>query len=292
MKNLRGSKKFYKWEGSSKIKLQMRNSSLFLCFCASMEIAICLPAYAPMKAGTAHQSEQLSQLLSGEPVRLLENAGDWSLIETEHRYQGYVRSAHLKRVSAKFPEKFMGFVDSGCLSENSIFDGFPAFQWREENSRTLAVNVAGEIQYGKSISELAMRFLGVPYVWGGKTPAGLDCSGLVQLVFNLAGYSFPRDAWQQAEAGIEISFDASDPMLEPGDLLFFSHPGKRIHHVGISLGATEFVHASEWVRVQSLSAGHPHFAPDRLETLSLVKRPDFSSLTEMKTAVKNLFSGY
>lgn len=267
----------------------MRNSPLFLCFCIFMEIAICLPAYAPMKAGPAHQSEQLSQLLSGEPVRLLENAGDWSLIETEHQYQGYVRSAHLKRVSAKFPGKFMGFADSGCLSENSIFDGFPAFQWGEENSRTLAVPVAGEFQYGKSISDLAMRFLGVPYVWGGKTPAGLDCSGLVQLVLNLAGYSFPRDAWQQAESGQEIDFHKNKPEAMPGDLLFFAQEGKRIHHVGISLGGADFIHASEWVQINSLSENQPSFAPDRLKTLCKIKRFIPSESGTLRDSIKQLF---
>lgn len=260
-----------------------------------MESALCSLPFSPLRASPSHQAEQLSQLLCGEPVRLLENAGDWSLIETEHQYQGFVRSAHLKLVSSEFWQRFLGFADAGSRHENPIFECFQAFQWEEEDYRWQAesgagsLSVAGQFRSGQSIAELAMRFLGVPYVWGGKTPAGLDCSGLVQLVINLSGYSFPRDAWQQAALGRNVPFTGSDFEFEAGDLLFFSHPGQRIHHVGISLGGAGYVHASEWVRVQSLSADHPEFTPERFNTLSLVKRIELSELTTLEASVKRLF---
>lgn len=203
--------------------------------------------------------------------------------------------AHLYSLEQTFEAQFLG------VSRNSSLHGsgkiIPAGSFRWEMPEWDFTSEAHSHQFspapsGKAMADFALKFLHVPYVWGGKTEWGLDCSGLVQLVMNLAQFSFPRDAWQQAETGKEISFDNSDPAFEPGNLLFFKHPGKRIHHVGISLGGGQFVHASEWVRVQSLSADHPDFAPERMETLALVKRPDFSALTEMTASVKKLFFNY
>jgi cell wall-associated NlpC family hydrolase len=87
------------------------------------------------------------------------------------------------------------------------------------------------------------RFEGAPYQWGGITPWGVDCSGMVQAAFGLHGLPLPRDAWQQAETG--AAADPSPEALAPGDLLFFSsRDDRRVTHVAIALGDTRIVHSA------------------------------------------------
>lgn len=125
--------------------------------------------------------------------------------------------------------------------------------------------------FERAISD-ARKLLHIPYVWGGKIPLGLDCSGLIQHLFHLQGFSFPRDAWQQAALGTTLSWKKEKPEFVPGTLLFFQRPGKKIHHVALSIGGSSFIHASEWVRIESLDPQSPDFAHDRWETLVLAKK--------------------
>jgi cell wall-associated NlpC family hydrolase len=97
------------------------------------------------------------------------------------------------------------------------------------------------------------RFGGVPYVWGGKSPKGFDCSGLVQFAYGLHGVDLPRDSDEQFEAGHAVA------QIEPGDLLFFGR--ESIGHVGVALSAHEFIHARGLVRRNSLSASSPCHDP-------------------------------
>ena len=92
----------------------------------------------------------------------------------------------------------------------------------------------------RRVVESAKRFLGVPYLWGGTTPLGFDCSGLVQLAFRLNGVDLPRDADQQFQVGCSIGVND----LEPADLLFFSNKSSGITHVGIFVGDGQFLHSS------------------------------------------------
>jgi cell wall-associated NlpC family hydrolase len=102
------------------------------------------------------------------------------------------------------------------------------------------------------------RFAGTPYQWGGVSPWGADCSGLVQTVYWLHGVSLPRDAWQQADAGRDAGTELS--VLQPADLLFFSErPDRRITHVGIALGGSRMVH---------LALGRGGYAVERLDESS------------------------
>jgi hypothetical protein len=107
---------------------------------------------------------------------------------------------------------------------------------------------------GCRIIRTAERFLGIPYLWGGTTPFGLDCSGFTQLVYRINGIDLPRDASMQAEdrRGETVEKDA----LFPGDLIFFATPGKRISHVGLALGKDTFIHSAgrgEGVRINHLN---------------------------------------
>lgn len=133
----------------------------------------------------------------------------------------------------------------------------------------------------ENIIKTAKGFLGIPYLWGGASAKGLDCSGLVRLVWFMNGYLIPRNASQQATLGREIiveadhsitpdSYKMRDEMLlrtkhiKPGDLIFFGTPGslfrkESITHVGIYLGKGRFIHASHQVRISSLIPGEDDY---------------------------------
>ncbi|MFM7813326.1 MAG: C40 family peptidase [Flavobacteriales bacterium] len=98
-----------------------------------------------------------------------------------------------------------------------------------------------------------MSYLGAPYLWGGRTILGIDCSGFSQVVYRILGQSIPRDAWQQAGLGEEVSFVDE---AQPGDLAFFDNAEGKIIHVGLILDRLEdslrIIHASGMVRIDTL----------------------------------------
>jgi len=262
-------------------------------------IGICQTTFAQIRPAPKHASELISQLVLGEWVFIAEIQDDWCKIETEHGYQGYTRINQLNIVSAKDalntilggieistrPGKNFRSLNSTSLLNPGIFNypnaaGFiqntssEEFGWKD---------ISNPIEFNtRQLDELCNSLQGIPYVWGGKTLNGLDCSGLVQCFFQQLGYSFPRDAWQQAEIGETIALDKEKPVLKPGDLLFFQRPGKRIHHVAISNGGHLYFHASEWTRQNSLDHANDLFVQDRFDTLVLVKRVSQMHLTILK----------
>lgn len=112
---------------------------------------------------------------------------------------------------------------------------------------------SGELR--EAILATAGRFLGVSYVWGGKTGFGFDCSGFVQTVYWLNSVTLPRDAWQQAEQARALP-DRTE--LQPGDLVFFT-TGDRVDHIGIAYDPAQFIHCSGLVRVSSFDEAAPDY---------------------------------
>jgi cell wall-associated NlpC family hydrolase len=97
--------------------------------------------------------------------------------------------------------------------------------------------------------ENALMYLNAPYLWGGRSPLGIDCSGFTQMVYRLQGVDLPRDAYQQAEVGTTLSFVEES---EPGDLAFFDNTEGKITHVGIILEDNHIIHASGKVRIDRI----------------------------------------
>ena len=97
--------------------------------------------------------------------------------------------------------------------------------------------------------ENALIYLNAPYLWGGRSPLGIDCSGLTQMVYRLQGIDLPRDAYQQAEVGTTLSFIEES---EPGDLAFFDNNEGKVIHVGIIMENNHIIHASGKVRIDSI----------------------------------------
>ena len=113
---------------------------------------------------------------------------------------------------------------------------------------------------GEGVVQTALRFLGVPYMWGGTSYKAVDCSGFALCAYFMNGILLPRNTSQQVRAGVEVALDA----LEPGDLLFFGTPATeekpaRVNHVGIYIGGGRFIHSSQVVRISSLDPAEPEF---------------------------------
>jgi cell wall-associated NlpC family hydrolase len=100
-----------------------------------------------------------------------------------------------------------------------------------------------------SFGDLAMKYINSPYIWGGRIPSGIDCSGLTQLVYKIKGISIPRDSWKQAEVGKAVDFI---DQAESGDLVFFDNERGKISHVGMILSRGLVIHASGRVRIDSI----------------------------------------
>jgi cell wall-associated NlpC family hydrolase len=101
----------------------------------------------------------------------------------------------------------------------------------------------------EQVPEFALHFLDAPYLWGGRSIFGIDCSGLTNVVFKMAGIHLRRDAWQQSEQGILVSFIDE---ARPGDLAFFNNEEGKIVHTGIILDQKKIIHASGRVRIDTL----------------------------------------
>ena len=129
----------------------------------------------------------------------------------------------------------------------------------------------------ENIERTARKFIGRPYLWGGNSPKGFDCSGFTKTVFYLNGIDLMRDSSQQARQGVEVPLDGDLSQLKKGDLLFFGRRPRRggperVVHVGIYLGDKLFIHSSEWVRINSLDPDSPLCDEDRIRTLLRARR--------------------
>jgi gamma-D-glutamyl-L-lysine dipeptidyl-peptidase len=129
----------------------------------------------------------------------------------------------------------------------------------------------------ENIERTARRFIGRPYLWGARSPKGVDCSGFTGLVFYINGIDLLRDSSQEVREGVEVPLDAEFSQLKKGDLLFFGRNGRRrgperVVHVGIYLGDKLFIHSSELVHISSLDPQSPIRDENRIRTLLHARR--------------------
>ncbi len=173
------------------------------------------------KAGT------ICDLVGGDVMRIAGSKGRWTKVQLPSGETGWVRSEYLR--------EHKGFINiaKGEGNAGSIPDGIM-----------------------EDIIATAFRLKGVPYLWGGMTPKGVDCSGLVRWSYLMNGVLLPRNASQMVHCGDEVSLDS----LRRGDLVFFGTPAtdkkpQRVTHVGIYIGNGHIIHSSHLVRVNSLIPG-------------------------------------
>ena len=231
----------------------------------------------PLRTNHSEQSEMCSQLLYGECVEILETHERWFRVRNfADNYIGWVdkkmiylltENKEIELAKAKFkPIQVL-------LGKGIVFD-------ETENHKTFFIPGGSLVPFinekpysveakemldmfvfshefdnyevsGERIAHLAKEFLNAPYLWGGKTVLGIDCSGLVQVVYAMCNIQLPRDANQQVERGQTIDFLAE---TRTGDLAFFENDEGKIIHVGILLASNKIIHASGWVNIDSIDA--------------------------------------
>ncbi|MBK7479229.1 MAG: C40 family peptidase [Bacteroidales bacterium] len=231
-----------------------------------MDTFVCCNVFVPLRSGPSHRSEMLSQVLFGEKYRIIDHVGHWYRIETLFdNYRGWIDTDHLQHSAA-------GQDDTGQVLNRSLpchrEDGTrmvleagcevydPDFEKGSFRAGNCTFSAAPDfnqsyLKASGSLADTALKFINSPYIWGGRIPSGIDCSGFVQLVYKIQGLKIPRDSRQQAEAGNSISF------LEetlPGDLLLFDDESGKINHVGMLLSRGLVIHASGRVRIDIIDA--------------------------------------
>jgi hypothetical protein len=208
-------------------------------------------ALAPLNAEARVSSPLTSQLLHGEVVETLDVSGDWLKVCGPDAYEGWLHRGYVMPSSGG---EATWRVSLGCVTrgDTGVVRALP-FGARVAPGDAI---VSGAVIDAESraarfprdaqaiVATALTDFSGTPYVWGGVSPWGVDCSGLVQRAFGMHGVRLPRDAWQQAEA-IQAAPATSLEGLAAGELVFFSdRDDKRITHVGIGTGDGGFVHSS------------------------------------------------
>lgn len=230
-----------------------------------MIFGICNLAIVPLRLEANDRSEMTSQVLFGEHFKVLEQNKKWSRIALAYDgYTGWIDNKQYRTISemhykhlSQVPEVLnadlieyvttpsnqllpvpigasLSFLDHSEINiENFTFEGL----------RTTGVT-------GKqNLLRTAFMYLNAPYLWGGKTPFGIDCSGFTQMVYKLNGYKLQRDASQQAKQGEALSFIEES---EPGDLAFFDNKDGEIIHVGIIMDDNYIIHGHGKVRIDRL----------------------------------------
>lgn len=227
--------------------------------------AICNLSNIPLRIEPNDRSEIVSQVLFGEHFCIIETDRQWSKIRLHYdNYEGWIDSKQYQQITedqynrlSNLPiELNSDLVEYISTTTNSLLPITLGASVTFLND--FEINTLGFIFEGLKISgqhpksnlvQTAYMYLNAPYLWGGRTPFGIDCSGFTQMVYKLNGYKLERDAAQQATQGEVLSFIEES---EPGDLAFFDNEEGSIIHVGIMLEDNYIIHASGKVRIDRL----------------------------------------
>ena len=214
---------------------------------------ICNLNTIPVRKEKSSKSELTTQLIYGEIYKVLKKDKKWYHIEiNDDNYKGWINYSQFFEISK---DTFNNILNTKPIllqeisKEIETLDGKMLLSIGAKISSTKALNHSLNKPYNQkqtTIVQTAMKYLNTPYLWGGKTHNGIDCSGFSQMVFKINGINILRDANQQANQGKEIDFSS----IEEGDLAFFGE--KKVTHVGIILKNKKIIHAFGKVRIDFL----------------------------------------
>lgn len=228
----------------------------------------CNLSIVPLRAEASHRSEMVSQVLFGEQFSILEEVQDWVLIRLESPvYEGWLQKGQfvileevpggtkalqeslvvdLSAASARSSQREVDLLPSTLIMINDYSS--QTEEWFEIEGKLRKPTLKDfDIEFPKVVA----YYKDSPYLWGGRSRYGIDCSGLSLAVFRHFGLELPRDAYQQAEQGELVNFL---PEIKAGDLAFFDNEEGRITHVGVMLDAETILHASASVRVDKMDS--------------------------------------
>jgi hypothetical protein len=237
-----------------------------------MKIGICEISYIPLRVGMSHKSEMLNQILFGECFEILIHRHDWTKVRLIHDdYEGWIDTSVIDYI-----------IEKEDVSKDYIFEGLICNENQTEirlgSKQKTIIPIGAVVSVGdKGLSEFSIgsnkysfdnskfspihknkrkfivqksqEMLNTPYLWGGRTAFGLDCSGFSQLLYRLVGCNIPRDASKQIGLGTTLSFLSE---ANPGDLAFFDNDEGDIVHVGVIIDSANIIHASGKVRIDTI----------------------------------------
>lgn len=251
-----------------------------------------------LRSNPKHSAELATQATLGTPVKIYKKEGDWLFIQTPDKYLSWVDSGGIVSLtdeamkSWKTKDKIIytktyGHSYSEPDSKSQVVTDLVAggvLEFLNEQNEYYAIKYPdGRIAYvnkgeaqpyaqwitamnpsGESLIETSKTLMGVPYLWGGTSTKGMDCSGFTKTIYFLNGMVIPRDASQQVHTGKQIDEHKNFENLEKGDLLFFGRKAtdstkERVVHVGMWIGNNEFIHASNRVRISSVDRSAENF---------------------------------
>lgn len=252
---------------------------------------ICRLSIVPVRGEGRESSEMVTQLLFGDHYTVLETdlKGDWLRIMIQFdEYEGWINRKQHYMVSEEYFEELSNKEFQACgeicgrlqlRNEhlNIVFGSLLPVTSNELFDLSEQVKFVGKMLPVRKtcgfaiLKELAFQYINSPYLWGGKTPFGIDCSGFVQMTYKLCGYPLRRDASQQARQGKTVSGISE---ARPGDLAFFHNQEGKVVHVGIILENKQIIHASGKVRVDYLDEKGIYDKESKMYThrLCLIKR--------------------
>ena len=225
-----------------------------------MQYGICNLGIVPIRLEASDKSELVTQALYGDLFKVLEQRKKWSRIRFAYdKYEGWIDNKQYFEIE-------QSVYDQLANSEINLSKDLIEYVSNEADSLypiplgsdLNGLDILKHSFDGNSITtpseksniiKTAFQYLNAPYLWGGKTPFGIDCSGFTQMVYKLNGYRLLRDASEQATQGMALSFIEES---EPGDLAFFDNADGDIIHVGIIMADNYIIHAHGKVRIDRL----------------------------------------
>ncbi|MEE1899400.1 C40 family peptidase [Flavobacterium rakeshii] len=226
---------------------------------------ICNLAIVPLRLEPNDRSEMTSQVLFGEHFKILQQKAKWTHIQLAYDgYKGWIDNKQYKTITeedyknlSSCPAVLNSDLVEYVTTPNNLLIPIPMgaslsfMDFPEINTEAFSfegLKTSG-ITAKENLLKTAFMYLNAPYLWGGKTPFGIDCSGFTQMVYKLNGYHLKRDASQQATQGEALSFIEES---EPGDLAFFDNDEGNIIHVGIIMEDNYIIHGHGKVRIDRL----------------------------------------